>query len=187
MYVREQLSAKEIAQRTKKGTSTINYWLKKHEIPKRAIRDAVYIKHNPGGDPFSYAAPKIREEAFLEGLGIGLYWGEGTKRNLSSVRLGNSDPKLIRYFLKFLEQRFRIHKAKLRYGLQIFSDTNPSVALAYWRREISAPRAAFQKVIITPARGVGNYKHKAKYGVLTVHFNNRKLRDKLCAFIAELP
>lgn len=187
MYVKEQLSAHDIARRVHKGTSTINYWLKKHEISKRTIRDAIYIKHNPHGDPFVYAPPKTIEDALLEGIGIGLYWGEGTKRNPTSVRLGNSDPKLIRYFIKFLERRLHIQKNKLRFGLQIFSDTSPSAALAHWRRELSAPSSAFQKVIITPARGAGNYKHKSKYGVLTVHFNNRKLRDKLCAFIENLP
>ena len=44
----------------------------------------------------------------------------------------------------------------------------------------------FYKTIITPSRGVGTYKDKFKYGVLTIHFNNKKLRDILCGEIENL-
>src|SRR6185436_14876663 len=98
---------------------------------KRTIADAVYVKYNPDGDPFTLIKPKKSREFFLLGLGLGLYWGEGTKSNISSVRLGNSDWRLSRSFITFLTNMCGVDKNDLRFSLQIFSDTSPKKALLH--------------------------------------------------------
>ena len=45
----------------------------------------------------------------------------------------------------------------------------------------------FQKVIVTPTRGKGTYKHKSEYGVLTVYFNNSKLKKIMDGLIENFP
>ena len=62
----------------------------------------MYIRYNPKGDPFAFKLPKNGADWKLFGLGIGLYWGEGNKRNKNSIRLGNVDPRLIRAYMLFL-------------------------------------------------------------------------------------
>ena len=104
LYLRKKSSASHIAKKYKVSENKINYWLKKYNIPKRSISEAIYVKANPLGDPFTSAKPKSKEEWFLHGLGLGLYWGEGTKSNKHSVRLGNTDPALVVKFLEFLER-----------------------------------------------------------------------------------
>ena len=44
----------------------------------------------------------------------------------------------------------------------------------------------FYKVIITPYRSISIYKNKTTYGVLTIYFNNRKLRDTIVGEIGKL-
>ena len=66
----------------------VSYWMKKYNISRRTRSEATYIKRNPDGDPFQFKVPQTLEDRELFGLGIGLYWGEGTKASLSSVRLG---------------------------------------------------------------------------------------------------
>jgi len=158
----------------------IKYWMEKYKIPIRSISEAIYLKRNPNGDPFKVKEPTSNEDYFLRGLGLGLYWGEGTKANRLSVRLGNSDPALIKNFIKFLIRRYGIDKNDLRFGLQLFSDINPQEALKFWQKELDVSKDRFQKVIITPSRGLGTYRKKVKYGVLTVYYHNRKLRDLIC-------
>src|SRR3989344_2914295 len=80
----------------------VAYWMEKHQVKTRSRSDATYLKRNPNGDPFKFRQPKNLGEAWLFGLGIGLYWGEGTKANQGSVRLGNTDPELIKKFIQFL-------------------------------------------------------------------------------------
>lgn len=185
-YLKEKKSARSIAEGLGCSENKIHYWLDKFQIPKRSISDAVYIKNNPLSDPFHFGAPKSSEEWFLYGLGLGLYWGEGNKMNKYAVRLGNTDPDLVRKFLEFLTQIFKIDHSRLRFGLQVFSDVSSDEALAFWLQSLSLKRTQFQKVIITKSRMPGTYRKKNKYGVLTVYFSNTKLRDTIVAAIDQL-
>ncbi len=185
LYGEKKFSAAQIAKQLSCSVGQVNYWLGKYRIKKRSISAAIYAKRNPGGDPFTMRRPKNIEEAFLYGLGIGLYWGEGTKRNTHSVRLGNSDPFLIKKFCEFLERIFGVQKSKLHFGLQIFGDMDKRVVLRFWTKILKVSPAQFYKIIVTPHRGIGNYRRKTKYGVLTVYFNNKKLRDIICSAIEE--
>ncbi|NIR49424.1 hypothetical protein GWO43_13020, partial [candidate division KSB1 bacterium] len=164
----------------------VDYWLKKHGISKRSISEAIYAKANPGGDPFTIQDPKTIDQAILFGIGVGLYWGEGNKRNKHSVRLGNTDPKLIKKFIEFLKVAYCVDVKRLKFGLQVFSDMSPRHAQTFWEKELGISSNQFQKVVVTPARGVGNYRNKTQYGVLTVYLNNKKLRDVICTTIENL-
>jgi hypothetical protein len=186
LYLKQKLSSAEIARVFKCSASRIDYWLRKYEIQKRSISDAVYQRNNPHGDPFSMKRISSPEDAFLQGLGIGLYWGEGNKKSLHSVRLGNSDPDLIRKFVIFLVHIYGIDVRKLRFGLQLFNDSDPEHAIRYWSGQLDVPRERFHKVTISKVRGEGTYKTKSQHGVLTVHFNNKRLRDLIMDSIEKL-
>ena len=179
LYLNKKKSSAEIADVFKCSEHKINYWIKKFGIPKRSMSDAMYAKHNPNGDPFKIKNIATIKDAELFGLGLGLYWGEGNKKSKNSIRLGNTDPKIIKTFLRFLINIFRIKKEKLRFGLQIFDDMNKKEMLKFWTnqlKEFNMSREQFFKVIITPSRSLGTYKEKSKFGVMTVHFCNTKLK-----------
>ncbi len=161
----------------------IAYWMGKYNIPIRSRSETMYKKHNPGGDPFVFVAPKNLEEAKLFGLGLGLYWGEGTKANLNSIRLGNTDPKLIKKFSEFLVKFFGIDKNDLRFGLQIFSDLDANAALDFWLAALKIRKAQVGKVIVTKSGSLGTYRKKSPYGVMTVMYHNVKLRKLLGAML----
>ena len=186
LYLNKNYSAAQIGKKLGFSTGKVNYWLSKHEIKKRSISHAIYARHNPKGDPFLIKIPTTIEEAILYGMGIGLYWGEGNKMNKTSVRLGNVDPKLIRKFILFLRKIYGIDPKKLKFGLQVFSDVSAPEALRFWQKQLKASPEQFQKVVITPTRGEGTYRRKSVHGVLTVYYNNVKLRDLICRTIENL-
>ena len=177
LYINEGLSMMEIAKKLDCSPNKIVYWMSKYDIKRRSISDSVYRRCNPNGDPFNIKHIETIQDAELLGMGLGLYWGEGTKQSKTSVRLGNTDAGIIKTFIKFLTDICDIDTNKLRYSLQIFSDVNPQDALNYWMNELNADKLNFTKVIITPARSIGTYRNKNMNGVLTVNFHNRKLRD----------
>lgn len=154
----------------------VAYWMEKHRIRSRSRSDAMYIKHNPDGDPFEFQPPRTLKEAELFGMGLGLFWGEGNKANLQAIRLGNTNPALLKTFIKFLVKFFDIRKQDLKFGLQIFSDIDPEEALDFWMKQLRIGRAQFHKPIITKSGSIGTYKTKSQYGVLTVVYHNTKLR-----------
>jgi len=185
-YLHDKKSVHDIARTLQRSESGINYWLKKFSIPKRSISEAAYTKHNPKGDPFSSRTFKIDNDSFLFGLGIGLYWGEGTKRNLCQVRLGNTDPHLVRTFLLFLRNFYKIDDSRLRFALQIFTDMNQKKEEKFWQEFLNINAKQFYKTINTRSGRIGTYREKSKHGVLTVYFNNKKLRDLLISEIEKL-
>jgi hypothetical protein len=186
LYVQEKLSVAQIAAKYSCSQQKVNYWLAKHDIKKRSIADALYERKNPNGDPFSIKHFESNFDYFLFGLGCGLYWGEGNKKNRTCVRLGNTDPMLVKIFILYLNERYAIDEQKLHYGLQIFSDMDPNKAKAFWVSYLNANPKNFQKTIVTPSRAQGTYGKKCEHGVLTVYFNNRKLRDTICGHIEKM-
>ncbi|MCR4278724.1 MAG: hypothetical protein NUV81_02345 [bacterium] len=153
--------------------------MRRHNIDRRSIRDAVYLKNNPNGDPFCYRAPRNREQEWLHGMGLGLYWGEGTKACKASVRIGNSDPKLIKMFMQFMITFFQVRKSDFRFSLQLFNDIDKNVASRYWCRRLGVNSSQFTKPTFSPSQSLGTYKRKCQYGVLTLYDHNTRLRDLL--------
>ncbi|MBY0309962.1 hypothetical protein K2Q16_02360 [Patescibacteria group bacterium] len=186
LYGEKKYSSVQIAKERGCSPGQVNYWLSKYCIKKRSISDAVYEKSNPGGDPFSLLKVRSKEEWFLYGLGLGLYWGEGNKANRLAVRLGNTDPGLVRTFLRFLSTIYRVDTSRLRFGLQIFSDLDPVEAKAFWSKELGVSATQFQKTATVSRIRRGTYTHKAAHGVLTVYFSNTKLRATIMAAIEKL-
>jgi len=179
LYVQKKKSSRIISKELQCSENKVNYWLSKHNISKRSITEAVYTHHNPDGDPFYFKNPKTPQEWFLYGLGLGLYWGEGNRKNEMAVRLGNTDPALIKVFLEFLQKTYSVKKEKMRFGIQIFSDMSVSKEIHFWSRYLNIPKSQFWNPITTPARSIGTYKEKTKHGVLTVYVSNTKFRDLL--------
>jgi hypothetical protein len=170
----------EIAEREKCSVHKVQWHLDKQGIRRRTRSEAGYVKHNPAGDPFALRTPKTLEEAKLLGLGIGLYWGEGTKASPTAVRLGNTDSALLRKFVKFLTDMCGVPTGRIKYGLQIFEDIDAATAVSYWMKELNITREQFlPTIVVSPAQGRGTYRRKSKYGVVTIYFNNKKLRDIL--------
>ncbi len=112
-------------------------------------------------------------------MGLGLYWGEGTKTNVTLVRLSNTDPALIKRFIEFLIRICGVEKNTLKFSLQVFDDMDTKEIEDYWQKELKVKPEQFYKTTVTPSRGKGTYKNKTKYGVLTVCCHNKKLRDIL--------
>lgn len=178
-YLRDKKSVHTIANELNCSDGKVNYWMEKHFIPKRSISDAIYTKHNPNGDPFSFKTPRTNKDSFLFGLGLGLYWGEGTKKNLTSVRLCNTDPYLVQSFVLFLRKAYDIHDSRLRFGIQIFSDMDQAKEETFWQNFLNVSPQKFYKTTNTRSGSIGTYRTKSKHGVITIYFHNKKLRDIL--------
>lgn len=181
------LSMMDIAKMYKVSLHKVVYWMEKYTITRRTRSEATYAKKHPNGDPFLFNLPKDFKTTKLFGMGLGLYWGEGTKANTTSVRLGNTDPELIKTFIEFLTEIFNVKKNELKFGLHIFTDISPEVALRYWMNELQVEKRQFYKTIITKSGSLGTYRKKSQYGVLTVYYLNKKLRDLLVKMLPKSP
>jgi hypothetical protein len=177
-YTINLLSMSEIAQLKGCSVHKVEYWMKTFGIRRRSRSDATYAKSNKQGDPFRIIDPITKSDYFLKGMALGLYWGEGNKKNIHSVRLGNTDPRMINMFRKYLIELCSVRPDKIKYSLQVFSDVSPDIALLYWLKELNVGRESFTKTVSVIKSGkVGTYKVKNLYGVCTINVHNKKLRD----------
>lgn len=183
LYLQDKMSMMDIAIKLNCSVNKVVYWMDRYEIKRRTISEAIYQRANPKGDPFKIKPITTLEDAELLGMGLGLYWGEGNKKNIHSIRLGNTDAELLKTFINFLVELFGVRKSKLRFGLQIFSDIDPEFALNYWVESLGVEPSQFTKIIVTISGSIGTYRKKSEYGVLTVHFHNKKLRDILVGML----
>ncbi len=186
LYLVKKFSSAEIAKKYSCSENKINYWLSIYKIKKRTISEAIYQKNNPKGDPFIFNHPKTSSQMFLFGLGLGLFWGEGSKKSLHSVRLSNSDPKLIKKFIDFLFCIYNIDKEKLRFQIQTYDDLDSSNLINFWSKHLLVKSTQFFKTTILKRRGRGTYLKKMKYGVIILHFGNMKLKNLICSQIANI-
>lgn len=185
LYISQRKSSSEISKLLGFSENKINYWLRKYDIGKRTISEAVYIRNNPRGDPFKIKRNLNTREQNLLGMGLGLYWGEGNKSSKTSVRLGNSDPKLIRVFREFLIKICGVKDERIKYNLLLFNDADKDKAIKFWKYELGYPVNRIGSISILKPRGKGNYKKKSMTGVLSIELNNTKLKKEIDNMLAE--
>lgn len=102
----------------------------------------------------------------LFALGLGLYWGEGSKTS-KSLSLVNSDPGLLRVWLRWCTAF--IPNVPLRFRIQAHADVLPVSAVRFWRRELGiTSHIAFSVNRPTSSKGKAAKVRPLRYGVLTV-------------------
>lgn len=155
------------------------YLMDKHGIKRRSRSEAIYCKHNPNGDPFKIKKQLTPEQERLKALALGLYWGEGAKYNPISIRITNSNPFLLKTFIKFLREICGVNPQKIKLWLTVHSDTPIEMVEQYWSQQLNISLSQFSKTVVINHRGSGTYRNKSPYGTATVCVHNMKLRQIL--------
>lgn len=173
------LSYSEILERIPVAKSTLSLWLKSVDLSKKqkqrltdkkiasALRGAARKKEIRIQNTqiiFQEAAKDIKDisqrELFL--IGAALYWAEGSKQKNHSVsnrvRFSNSDPKMIKLFLLWLNKICGINSSNIRCDLYIHEKANISNAKSFWEKEINMPIQGiyYKKSKITKRKNIGN-------------------------------
>jgi transcriptional regulator with XRE-family HTH domain len=114
-----------------------------------------------------------KRELFIAGLF--LYWGEGTKAQNSLVALTNTNPAMIKFFIKWLEF-LDVKKVDLKIKLHLYSNMNIKKSLDFWSKELKIPTKQFYKSYIKKSdlKNV-SYKNGFGKGTCSVIFGSRDL------------
>lgn len=144
--------------------STLSGWLK--DIPlsqkrMRELRDNSQIriektretKRIKREDRLSLVYKKVSDdlgeltdrEFFVAGLF--LYWAEGGKTTPYSISLSNTDPSMIRYYLKWLN-KLQVPKDKVKIRLQLYKDMDINYEISFWSDILSLPKSCFRNPYI---------------------------------------
>lgn len=126
--------------------------------------------------------------------GAMLYWAEGYKRvkvvygrevTNHPVSLTNSDPLLVRLFLRFLREYCLVPNEKIKAGVRIFPHQNEQEILKYWREVTKILPQNFGKVyrgISKSSQGKRPY-NQLVHGVIQVVVADTKLFHRIMGYI----
>ena len=111
-----------------------------------------------------------KRDLFIAGLY--LYWGEGTKADRGNVCIANTDPAVIRAFLKWMHMMsFPMEDLYVR--LHLYADMNIEKEMHYWSNELSIPVSRFRKSYIKKSLLTDlTYKNGFGHGTCNLRFEN---------------
>jgi len=101
---------------------------------------------------------------------IGLYWGEGTKRDFSVI---NSDPMLIQAILSSLPA-LGIDSSRISLSLRVHSDISVPLAKTFWSKVTGLPQSRIGRIEVIE----GKKKGKLLYGMCRIRVQSG-IRERL--------
>jgi len=127
-------------------------------------------------------------------MGVSLYWAEGYKRPVIRngkvrtshiVSLTNSDPNLIKSFLRFLREICLVDEEKIIANLRIFEHQNEAYLLDFWSKATNIDINRFRKTYVGPSissKGKRPF-NILPYGTLQIGIGNTNLYHKIMGWI----
>jgi len=174
--------------------STLSYWLCDYPLsperikqlrdwnPRRIenFRNTMRLKKEKRLEEiYKKVAKDIRtltkRELFI--TGFFLYWAEGTKNTGSELSFANTDPTMIKFFIKWLNL-MGVETNRLKARLHLYSDMNTKKEIAFWSLETGIPIGSFWKPYIKKTRKYRIiYKGRCGHGTCNVRFANQPIAD----------
>jgi hypothetical protein len=108
---------------------------KEAELERCRVEAEAWVRGVRAGPTFELA---------LTMYALALYAGEGGKAEGAMI-FANSDPALIRVFLRWLRTEFEIDEQRLHVGLYLHADLDLDAAVAHWSSVTGIPSQQFHK------------------------------------------
>ena len=112
--------------------------------------------------------------------GVMIYWGEGDKNPKNPVRISNTDPRMLKIFVKFLTICCRVSKDKIKGYVIIYPDLKEETCRVYWSQKMDISISNFYKT----QHIIGRHKTKRLgYGIGVVSVGSRQIKEKILKWI----
>ena len=179
----QNCSAPEIAKDHHVSLDFVYRLLRRHNIPRRnrSLQSKVHFAKKPLS--FQFHEPVTAQEKDLFIAGLMLYLGEGAKTR-NTVDFANSDPRLLKIFIKFLREICGVDETKMRFYLYCFSNQDSEYLKNFWKGELKVSINQFTKPYIKE-----NATTKTRiiaYGVLHIRYNDKRLLEKILSLCSTL-
>ena len=113
-----------------------------------------------------------------------LFWTEGSKDPDSGLRFTNSDPKMVKLFLKALKSLPDFSWKKLKFKLHLHDYHNQFEQTQFWAKEAEIPHRFFLKPYLKPHTSIR--KRENYPGCISLYYNDVKTNRYLTALYKEI-
>lgn len=192
-------SYNEIAKDLGVGKSSLSYWLRNLKLPLEVVKilekksnyprekfaeynkrkhERVQSENKEIKEIFSKKIKPVTDYELLL-IGTALYWGEGCKRHSGKhgyyASLVNSDPDIIRVFLRFIREILCIPEEKIKPRIHIHPNITKESAVDFWTKVVNIPKDKFYFTTQVSVASKGKRpKNFLPYGTIEIRVSNRK-------------
>jgi DNA-binding transcriptional MerR regulator len=200
-FRKQGMSYSQIKRILKLSKSTLSLWLRNYPLPEERIRELQqqgWKRSEAAIERFRNTMRQKREKRLKEiyeaqkkkflplnnreffMLGLGLYWGEGTKCRRDGLSISNTDPSIIKFFIYWLNKCLDIPKKKMKVGLHLYSDMNIDKEMKFWSETLKIPISQFIRPYIKKtSREKINHKGGFGHGTCNVRINSVPIAEKI--------
>lgn len=194
---KQGMSYSQIKAILKISKGTLSHWLGKFPLSKERIRElrdgggvrierfreTMRLKKAKRLNEFYVEQKKLvlplsRRDVFIGGLF--LYWGEGTKSHPADLTVTNTDPAMLKFFIKWLKICFAVPKTSLKIQLHLYNDMDIKKEINFWSKTLNISTQQFIKPYIKESflKDI-NHKGGFGHGTCSVRIGNARLSEKV--------
>ncbi len=119
-----------------------------------------------------------RDSFFVAGLM--LYLAEGAKKENYKIDIANTDVRVIRFFIKWLDKFFSVPKASLRAELHLYEDMDIPRQILFWKTGLGFDDGQFYKVQVRKLQKSSFiYRESFRHGTCGLSFCSVKKKTEL--------
>lgn len=196
LRIDEQLSYSEISKKLKVPKSTLSGWLRDYPLSRERISELQHSEASREKYRNTMQKKRISKEReiykrqkrkikniskqSLFAAGLLLYAAEGGKTNYSTISLANTDPKLINFFIWWLDSFLGVAKESMRFMLHVYDNMNVAHERAFWKTELGIKEGQFYKDQVRSTRkGSFSYRNSSRHGTCQLYFHGVKEKTEL--------
>lgn len=209
LRLEKELSYTELRKRLGVPKSTLSYWLREFPLSEEKIKELQRkgwkkgeakierfratmrkkkkLKELEVYNQYKKRFTKLSKDAFLV-AGLMLYLGEGNKKDYSKIALANTDPEIIKFFSRWLNEFLDIPKDKMKAGLHLYENMDIEKEKEFWKDELGFQENQFYKPSIRKLQKASfSYKESFRHGTCVLYaLGVEKKRELMMAIQAFL-
>lgn len=194
---KQEMSYSQIKKALNVPKSTLSAWLRELPLTKeriRELRDRNELKIEKFRETMRQKKNKRLNEVYLEQKklvlplskrdiligGLFLYWGEGTKSHVADLAVTNTDPSMLKFFMKWLKTCFGIPKTLLKVQLHLYKDMDIKKEINFWSTTLNILTQQFIRPYIKHSflKDI-NHKGGFGHGTCSIYIGNARLTEKV--------
>ena len=148
------------------------------------ITDRARERRNALYQGYREDAQRQFKEFFEDSLfvaGLMLYWGEGdNKLSNGKIRISNSDPMVLKYFLRFVNKYLPSISSRIKMSLVLYPDLRDMPSKKYWSEKVGIPLDHFMKSQYIEGR---SSKRRLPYGTAQIYICSTAHKHQLLEWI----
>ena len=205
LRLEQNLSYNAILQQIPVAKSTLSEWLRHFPLTEEQVRELKrrgWEKGEASRELFRVTMRKKREQKFIKVYdaclaklantshdafyvaGLALYLAEGSKTNPYKTVLANTDPRIIKFFVKWSAEFMNVPKEKMRAQLHLYQTMDIEKERNFWKNELGFSNSQFYKSYISKnAQGSFTYKESFRHGTCSLYYGGGEKKQELMAAI----